>query len=176
MKVTNRLWEEGPGEISVYVDGCARGNPGHAGCGVIVRDASGRIVMKKGRYLGSRTNNVAEYMALIDAMREAVDLGAHTVKVFTDSELVVKQMTGAYRVKDSKLKELFAEGQRLSRGFSRVEFVHVTRNRNREADSLANEAVDDFLGTRAQGSLTQAESSHASEAPPDAGTAGESKI
>lgn len=145
MKVTERLWQEGPCTISVLVDGCARGNPGHAGCGVLVKDGEERVLLKKGRYVGRTTNNVAEYMALIDGLREAVDLGAQEVTVFTDSELVVKQMTGAYKVKNTKLKELYAEAQRLSRSFSSSRFVHIARENNRDADSLANGAVDSFL-------------------------------
>jgi ribonuclease HI len=156
MKVTEKLWEEGPRGIRVLIDGCARGNPGHAGCGVLITDSAGRVLLKKGRYVGRATNNVAEYMALIDGLREAVDLGAQEVTVVTDSELVVKQMTGAYRVKDVKLKELYAEAQRLSRSFSRPEFVHVSRDKNRDADSLANAAVDSYLKVDTQKSRTAA--------------------
>ena len=145
MKITEKLWHEGPEKISICVDGCARGNPGHAGCGLIIKDAEGRILVKKARHIGITTNNVAEYTALIDGFREAVDLGAEEVTVLTDSELVVRQMTGAYKVKDVKLKELFAEAQRLSRSFSSSKFVHVVRKNNKEADSLANDAVDSFL-------------------------------
>jgi ribonuclease HI len=145
MKITEKLWHEGPEKISICIDGCARGNPGHAGSGLIIKDADGRILVKKARYVGITTNNVAEYTALIDGLREAVDLGAREVTVLTDSELIVRQMTGAYKVKNVKLKELFAEAQRLSRSFSSSKFVHVERKRNREADSLANDAVDSFL-------------------------------
>jgi len=145
MKITGKLWEEGPRKISILIDGCARGNPGHAGCGVLVKDSAERVLLKKGRYVGKTTNNVAEYMALIDGLCEAVDMGAQEVTVRTDSELIVKQMTGAYRVKDVKLKELYAEAQRLSRSFSRSELVHVKRANNQDADSLANEAVDSYL-------------------------------
>ena len=146
MKITEKLWHEEPERISICVDGCARGNPGHAGCGLVIKDADGRILVKKARYIGITTNNVAEYTALIDGFREAVDLGAQEVTALTDSELVVRQMTGAYKVKDVKLKELFAEAQRLSRSFSSSKFVHVVRKKNKEADSLANDAVDSFLG------------------------------
>jgi len=145
MKITEKLWHEGPERISICVDGCARGNPGHAGCGLVIKDAEERILVKKARYIGVATNNVAEYTALIDGFREAVDLGAQEVTVLADSELVVRQMTGAYKVKDVKLKELFAEAQRLSRNFSSAKFVHVERKNNKEADLLANDAVDSFL-------------------------------
>jgi ribonuclease HI len=145
MKIAEKLWHEGPEKISVYIDGCARGNPGHAGCGLIIKDTEGRILVKKARYVGIRTNNVAEYTALIDGLREAVDLGAQELTVVTDSELVMRQMTGEYKVKDVKLKELFAEAQRLSRCFSSAKFVHVERKNNKDADSLANDAVESFL-------------------------------
>ncbi|UCF77699.1 MAG: ribonuclease HI family protein [Candidatus Eiseniibacteriota bacterium] len=149
MKVTDRLWEEGPRDIRVFIDGCARGNPGHAGCGVLVKDSANRVLLKKGRYVGVTTNNVAEYMALIDGLREAVDFGTQEVTVLTDSELVVKQMNGEYRVKDVKLKELFAEAQRLSRSFAKSRFLHIARSGNKDADSLANDAVDSYLKVNA---------------------------
>jgi len=147
MKITDKLWNEGPEKISIFVDGCARGNPGHAGSGMIVRDAEGRVLVKKTRYIGVATNNVAEYVGIIDGLREAVDLGAQEVIVFTDSELAARQMSGEYKVKDLKLKELFGEAQRLSRSFSNCKFLHVDREKNKEADSLANDAVDSFLKT-----------------------------
>ena len=90
MKITEKLWREGPERISIHIDGCARGNPGHAGCGVVIKDAEGRVLVKKARYIGITTNNVAEYTALIDGLREATDLGAQEVTVLTDSELVVR--------------------------------------------------------------------------------------
>lgn len=148
MQMGQRLWHEGPQKISIFIDGCARGNPGPAGCGVMIVDADGRTILQKARYLGSTTNNVAEYTALIDGLREAVDLGAREVAVRTDSELVVRQMKGEYKVKDVKLKELFAEAQRLSRSFASLDFSHVQRENNRDADRLANQAVDSFLGVR----------------------------
>lgn len=145
MKISEKLWHEGPARVTVLIDGCARGNPGHAGCGLVIKDGEGRILVKKARYIGIATNNVAEYTALIDGLREAVDLGAREVTILTDSELVARQMAGEYKVKDVKLKELFAEAQRLSRSFSSSKFLHVERKNNKDADSLANDAVDDFL-------------------------------
>ncbi len=145
MSLVQDLWQELPRRISILVDGCARGNPGHAGSGVVVLDGRGRVILKKARYLGSTTNNVAEYTALIDGLREAVELKALEVVVQTDSELVLRQMKGEYKVKDVKLKGLFAEAQRLSRSFVSLSFVHVERKYNKDADRLANEAVDSFL-------------------------------
>ena len=145
MKISEKLWQEGPARISVSIDGCARGNPGHAGCGLVIKDGEGRILVKKARYIGITTNNVAEYTALIDGLREAIDVGAQDVTVLADSELVVRQMNKEYKVKDVKLKELFAEAERLCRSFSNLKLVHVERKKNKEADSLANDAVDSFL-------------------------------
>jgi len=143
--MVRELWTDGPHKVCISVDGCARGNPGHAGCGVVVADDQGRVILTKARYLGATTNNVAEYTALIEGLREAIELGAQDVTVQTDSELVARQMKGEYRVKDVKLKHLFAEAQRLSRSFSSATFVHVERKNNRDADRLANEAVDNFM-------------------------------
>ncbi len=134
--------------MSILTDGCARGNPGPAGSGVIILDADGRTILEKARYLGTATNNVAEYTALIDGLREAAGMGAREVAVRTDSELVVRQMKGEYKVKDVKLKELFAEARRLAQGFAVVGFTHVQRENNRDADRLANRAVDSFLGVK----------------------------
>jgi ribonuclease HI len=145
MKISEKLWHEGPARVSASIDGCARGNPGHAGCGLVIKDGEGRVLVKKARYIGIATNNVAEYTALIDGLREAIELGAQEVTVLTDSELVARQMAGEYKVKDVKLKELFAEAQRLSRSFSSAKFLHVERKNNKDADSLANDAVDSFL-------------------------------
>lgn len=148
MQIGQKLWHDGPQKITILIDGCARGNPGPAGCGVIVLDADGRTILEKARYLGKATNNVAEYTALIDGLREAADLGARQVAVRTDSELVARQMKGEYKVKDVKLKELFAEAQRLWRGFAVTDITHVQRENNKEADRLANRAVDSFLGVK----------------------------
>jgi len=148
LQIGESLWREGPQKITIFIDGCARGNPGPAGCGVIIADADGRTILEKARYLGKATNNVAEYTALIDGLREAVDLGAREVAVRTDSELVVRQLKGEYKVRDVKLKTLFAEAQRLSRGFAVLDLAHVERENNKEADRLANRAVDSFLGVK----------------------------
>ena len=148
MRIGQSLWHEGPQKVTIFSDGCARGNPGPAGCGVIIADADGRTILEKARYLGKATNNVAEYTALIDGLREAVELGAREVAVRTDSELVVRQLKGEYKVKDVKLKVLFAEAQRLSRGFAVLDVAHVERESNKEADRLANLAVDNFLGVK----------------------------
>ena len=123
-------------------DGGARGNPGPGAAGIVVRAPDGTVACAGGAFLGTVTNNVAEYEALLWAMRVAQALGARVLELRADSELVVRQMNGQYRVKSPGLKPLFAEAQRLRRGFESVSFVHVPRGQNAEADAWANEAMD----------------------------------
>ena len=128
-------------EAVIYCDGGSRGNPGPAGCGfVIVHD--GKVVCRGGRYIGIATNNVAEYRALIWALENARELGYDSVTVYADSELLVKQVAGVYRVKNAGLKPLFVEVLGLLRGFSSYKVEHVFREQNAEADALANQAMD----------------------------------
>lgn len=126
----------------VNTDGGARGNPGPGGVGLILRRPDGSIAARGGAFLGSVTNNVAEYEALLWGMRAALALGARRLQVRADSELVVKQLRGEYRVKNEGLKPLFCQAQAVRRSFDVVEFVHVRREENAEADALANEAMD----------------------------------
>jgi ribonuclease HI len=142
--------------LIMYSDGAARGNPGPAGVGVVLMDESGNIVDSAAEYIGEATNNVAEYTALITGLNRASEFGAETIKVFLDSELLVRQLNGVYRVKNSGLKPLFAEAQALIGRYRRVDIAHVPREKNREADKLANEAIDKFEA----GEATEAE-------PPD---------
>jgi len=126
----------------VNTDGGARGNPGPAGVGIVLRSPDGVIAAEGGAYLGETTNNVAEYEAVLWGLRAALAAGASRVEVRADSELVVKQMNGAYRVKSPGLRPLFLEAQQLRRRFEGAEFVHVRREANAEADALANRAMD----------------------------------
>jgi ribonuclease HI len=126
----------------VNSDGGARGNPGPGGAGIVLRSPDGEIVCRGGAFLGTVTNNVAEYQALLWGMRAARAHGAHALEVRADSELIVKQLRGEYRVKNEGLKPLFLEAQRLQRGFDSVTFLHVPRAANAEADALANDAMD----------------------------------
>jgi ribonuclease HI len=129
--------------LTIYTDGASRGNPGEAGAGVIIYDRHGSVVTKIKVYLGITTNNVAEYMALIIALKEAVSLKADAVRLFSDSELMVRQLTGIYRVKDRKMQALAAEARKLLSNFSRYDIVSVARAHNSEADRLANLAIDE---------------------------------
>lgn len=129
--------------VSINIDGAARGNPGPAGAGVVIWRGD-KIFEAFCEYLGETTNNQAEYQALVLALRRARELGAREVKVRSDSELLVKQLLGEYRVKNPELRGLFQQVQELKRGFQRVTIRHIPREENREADRLANRAIDEF--------------------------------
>ncbi len=131
------------GHLTVYVDGASRGNPGRAAIGVVVCDANGEVVARVGEYIGRTTNNVAEYMALIFGMQEALLRGASELTVRTDSELVVKQVSGAYRTRDEGLKVLGKLVRHLQQGFSQFRVEHVSREDNKEADLLAGQAIEE---------------------------------
>jgi ribonuclease HI len=134
-----------PGDESlrVFIDGASRGNPGEAGFGVHVSADDGREVAGLYGYLGRATNNVAEYEALLHALRWALKRGAKTLRVFSDSELVVKQMNGQYKVKHADMAVRCREAQSLLRRFERASIAHVRREQNKEADRLANRALDE---------------------------------
>jgi ribonuclease HI len=135
----------GAGRLRMFTDGASRGNPGEAGIGVLIEDESGHILKRLARYLGKATNNQAEYTALVDGLKAAAALGADEVSVFADSELVVKQMKGEYKVKNADLQEKHAEAKRVAAGFKKVAYTYIPREKNKEADALANEAIDKRL-------------------------------
>jgi ribonuclease HI len=128
---------------TLRTDGGARGNPGPAGAGFVLEDPSGAIVRSGGRYLGAQTNNVAEYEALLWGLRTALDERVRDVCVCADSELVVRQLTGVYRVKRDWLKPLHAEALGLMKRFASIEIRHIRREQNAAADELANIAMDE---------------------------------
>jgi len=127
--------------LIIYFDGASRGNPGRAGAGVWMTDGEGRKVSEMSRYLGHKTNNEAEYWALLLGLREAKRLGGKSLHIFTDSELVERQIKGIYRVRDLNLKILHRTVQENLKVFSSFEIQSVPREENREADRLANEAI-----------------------------------
>ena len=129
---------------TLRADGGSRGNPGPGALGYVLCDASGSEVEARGEYLGLCTNNVAEYRALVEGLRKAVELGVDEVEVVSDSELLVKQMRGEYRVKNEALQELNREAAALARkvGVGRVMYTAVRREHNELADRLVNEALD----------------------------------
>ena len=131
--------------VVINTDGGARGNPGPAGTGVVIKDESGHILYAAGEYVGETTNNVAEYKALIRALEQATILSANTVKVNMDSELIVKQMNGQYKIKEPTLQELAGVVLKLRNNFQNITFTHVRREFNKEADLLVNQAIDSQL-------------------------------
>jgi ribonuclease HI len=126
---------------ALRTDGGARGNPGPAGAGFVI-EVDGEVVCAAGRYLGECTNNVAEYEAVIWGLENCLELGYRKVTVFSDSELLVKQLNGQYCVKNEGLKPLFKRTLELLRKYESFDVVHVRRENNRQADALANEAMD----------------------------------
>lgn len=128
--------------ITANVDGGARGNPGPAGYGVYMRDAKGTTIAELSEYLGIKTNNFAEYSALLAALDYAVAHGIRALKVISDSELMVRQMNGQYRVNSPDLKPMYEKARSLSRKLDRFTIEHVLRGKNQQADKLANEAMD----------------------------------
>ena len=125
----------------LYVDGASRGNPGPSGIGVVVMDGARKPAATLSRYLGETTNNVAEYLALIYGLQEALRRGCRAVMVHTDSELLARQFSGQYRVRDPQLKVLHDLARFLAEGFSRCTVQHVPREQNQLADRLAGQAV-----------------------------------
>ena len=123
-------------------DGGARGNPGPAAYGYVLEAEDGTVLAAHGERIGVATNNVAEYRALVAGLEKALELGVEEVEVVSDSELLVKQMTGAYRIKNEALKELAADVARLARRLRGVSYEAVRREHNELADSLVNEALD----------------------------------
>jgi ribonuclease HI len=128
--------------LRAWVDGGSRGNPGPAGYGAYVQDEDGNLVRELSGFLGVTTNNVAEYRGLLAALTLANELNARSLLVQADSELVVKQMNGQYKVKHEKLKPLFLQAQGLAARLPKFTIRHVRREQNRDADRLANEAMD----------------------------------
>lgn len=133
-------------ELIIHTDGAARGNPGPAGAGAVVTDIGGSVVAEICRYLGDAvTNNQAEYLALLLALKEAAARGATRVAIFSDSELMVRQIQGEYRVKNDGIKPLFQEAMALLRKLGGYTIAHVPREKNQRADQLANLAIDGQL-------------------------------
>jgi ribonuclease HI len=137
-----------------HCDGGSRGNPGPAGYGAVVEDPEGRVVARLSEYLGRQTNNYAEYKGLLAVLDWALKNGATRLRVVSDSELMVRQMKGRYKVKSPGLRPLWEEAQRQAVKLAGFEMRHTLRGGNKEADRLANEAMDKGQGSgiRGQGS------------------------
>jgi ribonuclease HI len=126
----------------LFTDGGARGNPGPAAYGFVLESEDGTVLAAEGEAIGTATNNVAEYSGLIAGLQKAVELHVPEVEVVSDSELMVKQMRGEYRVKNEALRELYDEATALARRLGNVEYRHVRRAHNELADKLVNDALD----------------------------------
>jgi ribonuclease HI len=134
-------------KLIIYTDGGARGNPGPAAIGAVLKSAS-KIVAEISEYIGETTNNQAEYRAVIAAIEKAKELGAEELEFFLDSELVVKQLNREYKVRDKDLAPLFMKIYNVSMGFKKITFKHIRREFNAEADALVNKALDRMIGDK----------------------------
>lgn len=129
----------------LYTDGAARGNPGPAGAGFAVVGGDGQIVFEGKRYLGEMTNNQAEYLALCEGLEKILELNFEEVAISMDSELIVRQVEGSYKVKNHGLKPHYKKVMELLDKFSSFSIKHIPREKNKAADRLANEAIDEVL-------------------------------
>jgi ribonuclease HI len=130
------------GEAVLWTDGAARGNPGPAGIGAILKSSTGEVLFTGSEYLGHTTNNVAEYKAVLLGLAGALAQGVTRIELRADSELLIKQLKGEYRVKSPGLRPLFDEAKRLIARFASVKLTHIRRELNGEADRLANQGID----------------------------------
>lgn len=128
-------------QVTAYSDGASIGNPGPAGCGVVILDQTGQVLLEDYRYLGEATNNVAEYKGALLALTRARELGARKVELKVDSELLANQIKGEYRVKSPNLASLFHDLRQIVQGFEQFEVTRVARGENSQADKLANLAI-----------------------------------
>jgi ribonuclease HI len=126
----------------LYTDGGSRGNPGPSGIGVVILDSKRKKIREVSKYIGETTNNVAEYLALVCGLEEAATLSADEVVIYMDSELLAKQLSGEYRVKDENIKVLFEKALGILKHFDSFEIKHISREKNKEADRLANKAIN----------------------------------
>jgi ribonuclease HI len=134
--------------LIAHSDGGARGNPGPAGYGVVIKDESGQKVAALSQYLGHQTNNFAEYQGLIAALEYALEHGHKALKLISDSELLVRQIKGIYKVKNATLKDLHARAKELIAQLEWFSIGHALREHNQEADRLANDAMDKGMGRK----------------------------
>lgn len=131
-----------PLRLTIHTDGGCRGNPGPAAAAYVIRTEDGVSIREAGIFIGRATNNIAEYQAVVAALRAAEKIGADEVDVFSDSELLVRQMNGQYRVRNGRLRPLYEQACNMAGRFSRCTITHVRREANEAADRLANQALD----------------------------------
>ena len=134
------------GKVIIHSDGCSRRNPGPAAIGATIKDEKGQLLATISRSIGTASNNQAEYLAAISAVKKAVEVGARRVDIYMDSELVVKQVCGDYKVRNAGIKPRLEELKKLLGSLEGYTITHVPRELNREADRLANEALDSLPG------------------------------
>jgi len=132
-------------KLILYIDGAARGNPGHAGIGGVILNIDHEVLLEISEYIGETTNNIAEYSALIFALQSLPKFNAQELEIYSDSELLVHQLNGSYKVKNQNLKVYFGWVKTLLSGYKKTRIIHVERSKNKMADKLANEAIDEFL-------------------------------
>jgi ribonuclease HI len=128
-------------KLVINTDGLSKNNPGQAAIGAVLKDSTGKVVSRISKSIGIASNNVAEYRAIITALDAARKLGADEIELRSDSELVVKQLNGRYKVKSTDLRPLYLDSARLLNGFKKVALIHIPREQNKEADRLANQAL-----------------------------------
>jgi ribonuclease HI len=155
-----------PAAYRANIDGGSRGNPGPASYGVVIRDARGEIAAKLKKYIGRMSNNVAEYYGLIAALDYAQSHGIRALRVESDSELLVKQMRGHYKVKSADLRPLYERAKKMSQALESFRIDHVYREQNREADALANEALDETGGVPKTSSSPSKAEGHSAKSEP----------
>ena len=129
-------------KITVYTEGASRGNPGHAGIGIVIVDSQGNLIKELSDYIGETTNNIAEYTAFLTALKEVREMEYDEVEVVSDSELMVKQINGEYQVKNVGLKKLYDQAKEIIKEFKSFSIRHVRRGENKRADELANQGID----------------------------------
>lgn len=130
----------------IFIDGASRGNPGHSGIGIRILDEKEEVLREYKEYLGrTYTNNQAEYLALIKALELAKAMGLYLLEIYSDSELLVRQLNGLYQVKNAQLKRLYTEVKVLESSFQKISYLHINRGENEAADELANEAINEEL-------------------------------
>lgn len=127
--------------LIIHVDGAAKGNPGPAGAGVLIEDETGKILDEISEFLGNTTNNAAEYQALCLALAVAQRKGGTSLQIFSDSELMVRQFNGSYKVRNPLLAQLWSKAKSLATRFDQVRLSHISRENNKKADRLANRAI-----------------------------------
>ncbi|GAB0174458.1 MAG: hypothetical protein HHAS10_03370 [Candidatus Altimarinota bacterium] len=131
-------------KILVYTDGGSRGNPGPSGCGVYITDSNGVPIERRHKFIGYATNNIAEYTAAFLGINRAIELGAEEILFYADSELLIKQLTGVYKIKNPELKKIAGEiTTRIQDWGGKISFTHIFREQNKEADRLSNVAMDE---------------------------------